>query len=147
MGHWSGPNSTRMAPLNARSAACDLSLSVHSHRRQIVLPGQRERQRPVLDQRQPLAIGPVNGIKRVAAVHLLAHLIGKIVGLHRANIDRPALDKLVKVIFGMHQSYPFLIVIVCTTVSGRVIDRSTCNNPFSIKASPTSTPSAQTNVR
>ena len=81
---------------------------------QLILARQHEGQIAFAHQRQPFAVDAVDGIQRIHARHLIAHLVGQAVGRHAADIDGVAVARveagvnaLVEIMVG-HRSVPSL---------------------------------------
>src|SRR6056297_274114 len=113
----------------------------------IVLPRQHKGKPAVAHQREPFTVSRVQCIQCFAAHGLLAHVLGKVRHIHGPDINDCTALGGAEIVFGLHITYPLLILIFCTTGSGRARVRSTCSRPFSMIASPTSTPSAKTKLR
>ena len=89
--------------------------SMHVHRRQIILPCQNKGQVPVLNKRQPLAIGAVDRIDHRTPTGLVTHVLGQIGNHDRANIDQPISFEFAEIKRCVHETtpgYPLLIWMV-----------------------------------
>src|SRR5690606_20339179 len=101
----------------------------------------------VRHQRQPLAVGRMDGIDHIRARDLRANLFRQVGDLHGPDID-DAVAALGQGVEGrVHLPPPFPMRMVWTTVSGTFRHRSMFSRPCSMLAPATSTPSARTKLR